>query len=77
MDLQASLQEAYDYIQLIFLTNIIPTCYSIKYLRLLLPLQKVMKEVIVTEPFGTVSDAKGNKTREVYSADKKMVNNTP
>lgn len=37
---------------------------SIKYLRQLLPIPKAMKEVIVTEPFGTVSDAKGNKTFE-------------
>ena len=44
---------------------------SIKYLRQLLPLQKVMKEIIVTEPFGTVNDGKGNKTREFVYSDKK------
>ena len=32
---------------------------SIKFLRQLLPLPKVMREVIVTEPFGTINDGKG------------------
>ena len=34
---------------------------SIKFLRQLLPLPKVMREVIVTEAFGTINDGKGNK----------------
>jgi mediator of RNA polymerase II transcription subunit 12 len=47
------------------------TSLSIQYLRQLLPFPKVMCEVIVTEPFGTVADAKGNKTRGLHS-DKKQ-----
>jgi mediator of RNA polymerase II transcription subunit 12 len=44
---------------------------SIDYLRQLLPFPKVMCEVIVTEPFGTVADAKGNKMKGLHS-DKKQ-----
>ena len=32
---------------------------SIKFLRQILPLPKVMREAIVTEPFGTINDGKG------------------
>ena len=44
---------------------------SIHYLRQLLPFPKMMCEVIVTEPFGTVADAKGNKAKGLHS-DKKQ-----
>ena len=47
------------------------TSPSIQFLRQLLTFPKVMCEVIVTEPFGTVADAKGNKTRGLHS-DKKQ-----
>ena len=42
---------------------------SVKYLRQLLPLPKMMSEVIVTEPFGIVTE-KGNKVKGLNS-DKK------
>ena len=44
---------------------------SIKFLRQLLPIPKVFREVIVTEPFGTIDDGKGNKVKGSYS-DKKQ-----
>ena len=44
---------------------------SIKFLRQLLPLPKVGREVIVTEPFGTVNDGKGNKQKG-FNSDKKQ-----
>jgi len=44
---------------------------SIAYLRQLLPFPKISCEVIVTEPFGTVADAKGNKSNGLHS-DKKQ-----
>ena len=36
---------------------------SIKFLRQLLPLPKVMRELIVTEPFGTINDGKGKSIK--------------
>merc|ERR1712223_1941405 len=44
---------------------------SIKFLRQLLPLPKVMREVIVTEAFGTINDGKGNKVKG-FNSDKKQ-----
>ena len=46
---------------------------SIKYLRQLLPFPKVSLEAIASEPFGIVTDAKGNKTKAmILSTEKKQ-----
>ena len=46
---------------------------SIKYLRQLLPFPKVSLEALVSEPFGIVTDAKGNKTKAMMlSTEKKQ-----
>ena len=39
---------------------------SIKFLRQLLPLPKVGREVIVTEPFGTINDGKGTSFKWIF-----------
>jgi mediator of RNA polymerase II transcription subunit 12 len=44
---------------------------SIRYLRQLLPFPKITLEAIVAEPFGTVSDGKGNKVKG-FNVDKKQ-----
>ena len=44
---------------------------TIKYLKQLLPFPKTFLEVIISEPFGTVSDGKGNK-KKGFNCDKKL-----
>ena len=44
---------------------------SVKFLRQLLPLPKWFQEAIVSDPFGTVTDSKGNKVRG-FNCDKKQ-----
>ena len=46
------------------------TSPSLKYLRQMLPLPKLMNEVIATEPFGTETNEKGNKVKGL-NCDKK------
>ena len=46
------------------------TSPSLKYLRQMLPLPKLMTEVIVTEPFGYETNEKGNKVKGL-NCDKK------
>ena len=43
---------------------------SLRFLRQLLPLPKLFEAAITCEPFGTVTDAKGNKVKG-FNVDKK------